>query len=118
MSQVVKKYNLQFDSSTNTGTDTNFVVAGSTGRILTQNLVLQSHSAAANTVTVKVWYAGAVVFSIDYSLSANTSLFLAELMNNVLVGDSSTPDKITLAISTTLGSGETIDGLGSGVEFV
>ena len=118
MSQTVKQYNLQLDSSTATDTDTDFIVSGSTGRILTQNLVLQSHSAAANTVTAKVWYAGVVVFSIDYSLDANSGTFLAELMNIVLVGDGSTPDKITLALGTTLGSGETIDGLGSGVEFV
>ena len=117
MSQVVKKYNLQFTSDS-TSVDTDFVVAGSTGRILTQNLILQSHSAAANTVTAKVWYAGAAIFSIDYSLDTGANMFLVELMNNVLVGDTSNPDKITLSISTTLGTDETIDCLASGVEFV
>ena len=118
MSQTAKQYNLQLDSSTATDTDTDFIVTGSTGRVLTQNLVLQSHSATDNTVTAKVWYAGTAIFSIDYSLNAGASLFLTELMNTVLVGDSSNPDKITLAINTTLGTGETIDCLASGVEFV
>ena len=117
MSQVVKKYNLQFTSDSSASTDEDFIVSGSTGRVLIQNLVLQSHSAADNTVTTKVWYAGAAIFSIDYSLSAGAGLFLTELMNIVLVGDGSTPDEITLAISTTLGTGETIDCLASGVEF-
>ena len=118
MQQIIKQYSLQLNSSTATATDTDFIVSGSDGKILTQNLVLQSHSAVANTVTAKVWYAGTAIFSIDYSLGTGISLFLAELMNDVLVGDSSNPDKITLAISTTLGSGETIDCLASGVEFV
>ena len=118
MSQVVEKYNLQFTSSNSANSDTNFVVAGSNGRILTQNLVVQSHSTASNTVIAKVSYAGSVKFSINYSLDAGASLFLAELMNIVLVGNSSNPDKITLAIGTKLGSGETIDCLASGVEFV
>ena len=118
MQQTIEQYNLQLDSSTATDTDTDFIVAGSTGNMLTQNLVLQSHSAADNTVTAKVWRAGTAIFSIDYSLSAGASLFLTELINAVLVGDGTTPGKITLAISTTLGSSETIDCLASGVEFV
>ena len=118
MQQIIKQYSLQLDSSTTTDTDTDFVVSGSNGKILTQNLVLQSHSATANTVTAKVWYASTAIFSIDYSLGSGVSLFLAELMNDVLVGDASNPDKITLAISTALESGETIDCLASGVEFV
>ena len=118
MQQIVKGYNLQLDSSTATDTDMDFIVADSSGRILTESLILQSHSAAGNTVTAKVWYSGTAIFSIDYSLSAGASLFLAELMNTVLVGDSSNPDKITLSISTTLGTSETIDCLASGVEFV
>ena len=118
MQQTVEPYNLQLDSSTATDTDTDFIVAGSTGRVLTQNLVLQSHSAANNTVTAKVWRAGTTVFSIDYLLDAGASLFLTELINAVLVGNGTTPDKITLAISTALGTSETIDCLGSGVEFV
>ena len=118
MQQTIEPYNLQLDSSTATGTDTDFIVTGSTGRVLTQNLILQSHSAADNTVTAKVWQAGTAIFSIDYSLGAGASLFLTELINAVLVGDASNPGKITLAISATLGTSETIDCLASGVEFV
>ena len=117
MAEILKTYNVQFTDASTAALDNDFIVAGTSGSILTQNLVVQSHSAASNTLTLKVWFAGSVVFTKDYILPAGESMFLVELINIALSGGT-TPDKITIAISTSLGTGETIDCIASAVEFV
>ena len=119
MSEDLKRYSWQFTNSDTAGTESTFISSSEDGvKIITQNAVLQSNSASDNTIHAKVYHAGTLVFSKDYSLTAGDTMFLTEFMEQVLYGSSTAPDKITLAAESAVAVGETIDCIGCGVEVV
>jgi hypothetical protein len=122
MGELLQTHLLQFVNGDVVDTDTDFVAGGAEdSQTLINNLVVQNNDSGTQTVTVSlqtyVTDAYVTKFKKAYEIAAGESEFIAELMGVALIGAASNPDKITLAFGTALGAGETIDCIGSSVQF-
>jgi hypothetical protein len=122
MAEALQKHLLKFTDSDSVDTDGDMIVGGGADtQTLVNSLVVQNNDEESQTITAKLQVHNGVSydaeFTKEYSVSAGGSAFLADFMGMALEGDASHPDKITLAFNTELGSGDTIDCVGSSVQF-
>jgi len=121
LTQTPEQHNRACSSATTHATEYAFVTGpGASEYSVTQSLVIQNNDAATQTLTVKLQtYSGsyASILTKEYAIAAGESEFLAEFMGQVLNGDASNPDKITIEYDVALTGSDTIHCVGSAVKF-
>jgi len=121
MSATPKKHSKVLNSGNSTGSDYDWIIAGSDNtqqRIY--SAVIVNNDDATQTITVKVQnYSGAYssILTKSYSIAAGETDFISELYDQVLIGNATYPDKVTVAFNTTLTSTDVINCLAGAVEF-
>jgi hypothetical protein len=122
MAEALQKHLLKFTDSDSVDTDGDMIVGGGADtQTLVNSLVVQNNDEESQTITAKLQVHDGVSYEAqltkEYTIESGESAFLADFMGMALEGDASHPDKITLAFNTELGSGDTIDCVGSSVQF-
>jgi hypothetical protein len=119
MSQTAQQHTLQMDSGESDATDYDWFTGGvSNTQSIIQAAVIVNNDAVSQTCTVKIKDTSSLtIFSIDYIIAAGDSAFIAELCGQVLDGDDSVPEKVTVDFSVALTGTDTIDCRGSSVIF-
>jgi hypothetical protein len=122
MAEALQKHLLKFTDSDSVDTDDNMIVGGGADtQTLVNSLVVQNNDEESQTITAKLQVHDGVSYEAqltkEYTIESGESAFLADFMGMALEGDASHPDEITLAFNTELGSGNTIDCVGSSVQF-
>lgn len=119
MAQTVQQHTKQLDSGDSDSTDYEWIAGGAAStQTLIQQAVIVNNDAVSQDITVKIKNTSSTaVLTIEHTIPAGASIFVAEIIGQSLDGHASTPETVSVQFGTALGASDTIDCRATSVKF-